>query len=123
MKTTKLVIGIISMVLFLVVIFQSCVAGIGNALAENGEVSGSAGVLLAVFMLVAGIVGVATRKSRGGGIVAGVFYLIGGLLGIANYGSYGDLKIWSILCLIFACVFILGSVKKKAKEDKKETEL
>ena len=44
-------------------------------------------------MLIAGIVGVATRKSKGGGIVAGVFYLLGGLLGIVNYGSFSDLAI------------------------------
>ena len=83
MKTAKLVIGIISMVLFVLVAFQSCAAGLGNALADNGEVSGTSGMLLAFCMLIAGIVGVATRKSKGGGIVAGVFYLLGGLLGIA----------------------------------------
>ena len=82
MKTAKLVIGIISMVLFVLVAFQSCAAGLGNALADNGEVSGTSGMLLAFCMLIAGIVGVATRKSKGGGIVAGVFYLLGGLLGI-----------------------------------------
>ncbi len=46
MKTTRLVVGIISIVLFLVVAFQSCAAGIGNTLADNGEGSGSAGGLL-----------------------------------------------------------------------------
>ena len=76
MKTAKLVIGIISMVLFVLVAFQSCAAGLGNALADNGEVSGTSGMLLAFCMLIAGIVGVATRKSKGGGIVAGVFYLV-----------------------------------------------
>ena len=91
MKTAKLVIGIISMVLFVLVAFQSCAAGLGNALADNGEVSGTSGMLLAFCMLIAGIVGVATRKSKGGGIVAGVFYLLGGLLGIVNYGSFSDL--------------------------------
>ena len=115
MKTAKLVIGIISMVLFVLVAFQSCAAGLGNALADNGEVSGTSGMLLAFCMLIAGIVGVATRKSKGGGIVAGVFYLLGGLLGIVNYG------IWSVLCFIFGAVFILGSLKMK-KADKSNTD-
>lgn len=88
-----------------------------NALADNGEVSGTSGMLLAFCMLIAGIVGVATRKSKGGGIVAGVFYLLGGLLGIVNYGSFSDLAIWSVLCFIFGAVFILGSLKMK-KADK-----
>ena len=122
MKTTKLVIGIISMVLFVLVSFQSCAAGLGNALTDNGEVSGTAGMLLAFCMLIAGIVGVATRKSKGGGIVAGLFYLFGGLLGIANYGSFADLAIWSVLCFIFGALFIIGSLKMK-KESKKATTL
>ena len=107
MKTAKLVIGIISMVLFVLV--------------DNGEVSGTSGMLLAFCMLIAGIVGVATRKSKGGGIVAGVFYLLGGLLGIVNYGSFSDLAIWSVLCFIFGAVFILGSLKMK-KADKSNTD-
>ena len=122
MKITKLIIGIISMVLFLVVVFQSCVAGLGNALEENGESSGGAGVFLAVCMLIAGIVGVATRSSKAGGIVAGCFYAVGGIVGIANYGSYADLAIWAVVCFIFAAVFILGSILRKKKPKTEEPE-
>lgn len=115
MKTAKLVIGIISIVLFLIIAFQSCAAGLGNALEGNGESSGSAGFFVALCMLVAGIVGICTRKGLGGGIVSGCFYAVGGLVGIANYGSYSDLMIWSILSFIFALVYILGSVLTKKK--------
>lgn len=118
MKTAKLVIGIISIVLFGFIIFQSCAAGIGNALEGNGETSGSSGVFVALCMLVAGIVGIATRKGIAGGFVSGGFYAIGGLVGIANYGSYSDLMIWSILSFIFAIVFIVGSIMTKGKNNK-----
>lgn len=120
MKTTKLIIGIISIVLFFLVTFQSCAAGLGNALTDNGETSGGFGIMLAFCMLIAGIVGVCTRKSKGGGIVAGIFYLLGGLLGIANYGSFSDLAIWSGLSLIFGIVFIICSLRMK-KTDKGDT--
>lgn len=113
MKTAKLVIGIISMVLFLIIAFQSCAAGIGNTLEDNGENSGSAGFFLALCMLVAGIVGVCTRKGAAGGFVSAAFYAIGGLIGITNYGSYSDLLIWSVLSFVFALVFIVGSVMTK----------
>lgn len=116
MKTTKLVLGIISIVLFFFVSFQSCAAGLGNALTNSGEASGTAGILLAFCMLIAGIVGICTRKSKGGGITAGIFYMVGGLLGITNYGSFSDLAIWSVLCFIFGIVFILGSLKMKKPE-------
>ena len=116
MKTAKLIIGIVSIVLCVFVLFQSCAAGLGNALSENGENSGTAGVIVAILLLVAGIVGIATRNSKGGGIAAGVFYAVAGIVGIANYGSYADLMIWSILCFIFAVVFIVGSFKMKKPE-------
>ncbi len=119
MKTAKLVIGIISMVLFVIITFQSCAVGVGNTITENGENSGSAGFFLAICMLVAGIVGVCTRKTIGGGFVSGGFYAVGGLVGIANYGSYSDLMIWSVLSFAFALVFIVGSILTKRDNQNK----
>ena len=51
MKTWKLVSGIISIVLFAFVMFQSCAAGISNSLAENGESGGSAGLIVAIIFM------------------------------------------------------------------------
>lgn len=115
MKTSRMVIGIISIVLFAIISLQSCAAGVGNALADNGEVSGTAGFFLALCMLVAGIVGIAARRSKTGSFVSGGFYAFGGLLGIANAGSYADLKIWSILSFIFAAVFLITGFVQKGK--------
>ena len=64
MKTWKLVSGILSCILFVVVAFQSCAAGMVNAIEDNGEVSGSAGIIVAILMLTGGIVSIATRKSK-----------------------------------------------------------
>lgn len=113
MKTAKLIIGIISIVLFGLIVFQSCVAGLGNVITDNGETSGTAGIFLAFCMLIAGIVGIATRKGISGGFVSGAFYAFGGIVGIANYGSYSDLMIWSIVCFLFAVIFIVGSIMTK----------
>lgn len=121
MKVAKLVSGIISIVLCPLILFQSCAAGVGNALAENGEASGSAGLFVAICLIVAGIVGLATRNSEGKGasIVTAVFYAIGALLGFANAGSYADLNIWAAVCAIFAVLYIVAAVKAK-KPDKKD---
>lgn len=118
MKTTKLILGIISIVLFFMVSLQSCAAGLGNALSENGEASGSAGLLLAFCMLIAGIVGLATRNSEknGGPFTAGFFYILGGMLAFANKGTYSDLGIWSVLAIAFGMVFIIGTILSKKKE-------
>ena len=45
MKVWKLVSGILSIILFVFVSFQSCAAGVSNALEANGEASGSAGTV------------------------------------------------------------------------------
>ena len=119
MKVWKLISGILSMVLFLVVAFQSCAAGVANTLAENGEVSGSAGILVAILMLAGGIVSVATRKSekKGGNIALIVLFGLAALLGFANYGSYSDLAIWSGWCLLNAVLAVVAMLTGKKKTD------
>lgn len=122
MKNAKLVLGIISCVLFLVVTLQSCAAGVGNALADNGETSGSAGFITALFMLAGGITAIAGRKSKGGAIACIVLYGLGAIIGFVNAGSYSDLKIWSAFCLIVAvlCLISLFVQKFNPPKDKKD---
>ncbi len=115
MKVWKLVSGIISMVLFGLVAFQSCAAGVSNALEQNGESSGSAGIIVAFLMLAGGIVSVATRKAvgKGGNIALIVLFGLAALIGFTNYGSYSDLKIWSGWCVINAVLAVVDIVKNK----------
>ena len=112
MKVWKLVSGILSMILFALVTLQSCAAGVANALEENGEASGSAGLLVAVLMLAGGIVSVATRKStkKGGNGAMIVLFGLAALIGFANYGSYSDLAIWSGWCLINAVLAVIALI-------------
>ena len=62
MRVWKLVSGILSIILFAVVMFQSCAAGVVNALEDNGGISGSVGVIVGILMLAGGIVSIATRN-------------------------------------------------------------
>lgn len=120
MKTWKLVSAILSMILFVVVSFQSCAVGIGNTLADNGETGGSGGIILAILMLAGGIVSVATRKSdgKGGNIALIVLFGLAALFGFANMGSYSDLGIWSAWCLINAVLAVVSIVKgNKPREE------
>jgi len=109
----KKVIGIISIVLSAFVGLQSMIAGLGNTIVNNGELSGTAGFILAIIMLVSGILTLASRESKGVLITAIVFYILGGITGLCNIGSYADLQIWSILNLIFAGVLIFKVTDKK----------
>lgn len=116
MKTWKLVSGILSIVLSMFVLFQSCAAGLGNALEDNGEVGGSAGVLVAVLLLAGGIVSIATRKGgKGGSIALLVMFGLAALAGFMMAGSYADLYIWSgwcLICALFGLIALIRSGKK-----------
>lgn len=112
-KTWKLVSGILSIILFVFVSFQSCAAGLSNTLQENGEVGGSAGILVAIMLLSGGIVSIATRKGgKGGNIALIVLFGIGALFGFVLAGSYLDLKIWASWCLV-CVIFAIACLFKK----------
>lgn len=115
----KKVIGIVSIVLFAIITFQSCAAGIGNALSNNKEMSGSAGFMLAICMLVAGIIALVSKLSKGMTITSLVFYAVGGLVGISNVGHYSDLAVWSVLAFIFAVLLLVDLLKNKDKYNNK----
>lgn len=90
MKTWKLVSGIISIAMCLLVLFQSCFAGLGdvmiNALDKNASSSsGVAGVFVAFLMRSGGIVSIVTRNwSKGGNIAMVVLYGLAALIGYTS---------------------------------------
>ena len=113
--TAKLILGIISMVLFVLVAFQSCAAGVGNALSNNGEASGSFGFLVALNLLFTGIIAVAARKS-----VKKMPWIIATVLLWLNYffakmfgGSYSDLVIWGFLSFAIGVFYLFSAVRSK----------
>lgn len=118
MKTWKLVSGVLSIVLFALVAFQSCAAGMSNALSENGEVSGSAGIIVAVLLLTGGIVSIATRGSngKGGNIALIIIFGLAALIGFAMHGSYSDLSIWAGWCLINAVLAVVALLRGNNKQ-------
>lgn len=119
MKIWKLVSGILSIVLSVLVFMQSGLAGIANTLEENGEVGGSAGLIVAILMLTTGIVSIAVRKSKkkGGNIAIIVLSGIAAGLGFAGAGSYSDLKVWSAWCLILLVMAVIALVTTKKDKD------
>lgn len=119
-KGGKLTIGIISIVLFVLVSFQSCAAGIGNALSESGETSGSSGFILAIFMLIAGILTIVNRSrtNKASFIVPACFYILGGLIARVEIGSYKDLELWTGLSIFFGIlmlIFMAITIKEKSQ--------
>ena len=122
MKTWKLVSGILCVVLFMIVMLQSCAAGLSNAIEGSEEISGTAGVFLAIMMLTGGIVSIATRKAKGkgGNIALIILFGLASVVGYAGKGSFSDLGIWAGWCLInvfFAVISLLKKEKKKNEDN------
>lgn len=123
MKITKLVLGIITVVLSCFVVFQSCAAGMSNTLSQNGESGGTGGFLVAILMLAGGIVMIASRKniSAGGSVAGIVIFVLAALIGFATAGSYSDLKIWAVFCIILTAINFIALIKRN-KNDSDDSE-
>lgn len=113
MKVWKLVAGILSIVFFLVVMLQSCAAGVVNALESNGGSSGSFGVFFAILLLTGGIVSIVTRNSRGkGGNIALIVIMgLATIIAFVAHGNYADLIVWGVWTLINTALAIVALVK------------
>ena len=114
-KTGRTVIGMLSLILFVLISFQSCAAGLGNAIDNNNSLSGTAGFCLAICMMIAGIIAICTRKSvnKIPTVLPALFYWFGSLLTIGSGDTYGDLPIWGTLSFIFGLVFVVACYKQK----------
>ena len=110
---TRLVLGIILIVLAVIAFFQSCaVTGlevVGAAFGNEATGSGIGGVLISLLMLAGGIVMVCTRKGKVGGIVAGAILILTGIIGIAGSADFGDLGFYGWVSIIFGLVSIIVS--------------
>lgn len=115
MKTWKLVSGILCIVLFVFVSFQSCAAGIADAMENTGGVSGGAGLITSVLMLAGGIVSVSARNStsKGSDIALIILFGIAALIGFTCAGRFKDLNIWAGWCLICAVCALVSMRQKK----------
>lgn len=112
----RLVIGIILLVLSLVILFQSCAAGVVNTLEENTtDAGGTAGFILAVFMIASGILSICTRNSSSkvGPIITAVLLLVGAIIALSNAAVYQDLIIWGVISIVLAIVYIICAIKTK----------
>ena len=113
-KAWKLVSGILSIVFFIWVMFQSCAVNVANVLNENTkDTSAGGGILLSLLMLTGGIVSVATQSSgKKSNVAIYIIYFLAAYLGFSNLGTYGDLVIWSSWCLICGIVAVIASKKE-----------
>lgn len=122
MKTTKLVVGILQILIAVMILVQSCAVGLGHAMEDKtSDAGGGVGIFVAILFLATGITYLASRKSlKLGGDIAGlIMMLIAWVMGIANAHDYQDLLIWGWLAFIIGVGFFVWHlmVNKKAKDN------
>ena len=114
-QTAKLVIGIISFVIFCVISFQSCAVSLLYAF---GGADVSCGYASALCFCVGGILAIVARNKTEktiNYICAGFYWLV---YFFSRYGmkDYPDLEVWGYLAFAFGCIFIFAvSNYKKSK--------
>ena len=94
--------------------FQSCAAGVVNAIEDSGGTSGSIGFVCGILLLTGGIVSIATRNSegKGGNIAIIVIFGLTALIGFGAHGNYSDLMVWAFWALINVVLAVVALVKK-----------
>jgi len=118
--TPRTVIGIITIGLFFLFQFQSCAASVGESLksisSETTGTSGATGYVVSFFFLIAGVISIACRKSKGGSIAAGIVYALCGLVLVNQDSSYfRDLEFYCFLSFIFAGIMIIGGALQESR--------
>ncbi|MCD8004610.1 MAG: zinc-ribbon domain-containing protein [Oscillospiraceae bacterium] len=113
MPTWKLTSGIISIILAAVVLFQSC----GVAIVETIDGEGSdatSGIFVMIFMLAAGIISLAVRKSQNRKSNLPIIILDGlaAVIGFSAVGIYEDLAIWAAWCAVCAILAFICCLRK-----------
>lgn len=112
-STARIVIGIFMLVLSVMVLFQSCAAGMVNVAEGNKDAfDGMIGFCVSLCMIAFGIISIATRRTRSYislRVVATISAIIFILVSFVYNGIYSDLKIWGFLFGVYSVIFSLSS--------------
>lgn len=102
--------GLLSIVLYFFVMFRS----IGCMLAENGRISGGAGMAVAVLMLAGGIISVKSgTRGRKGKIALIAVYGGAALIGFGFAVIAPGLCLWAVWCLFCSGLAVMSLIEEE----------
>ena len=85
MKDIRLIIGIVTIMLFVFVAFQSCGA---YATVKSSNGIGNIGIIISFVALIAALICINTRDAYSGAFISVVFYALAGFLGLFNFTNH-----------------------------------
>jgi len=121
MRIWKLIAGILSILISGFVAFQSFAAGVVNTLEDNGQSSGTIGLIVGTLILTGGIVSIVVHRSerKGGNIGLIVIFSLAALIGFTGYGNYSDLVVWSCWCVLNVIMAIISLIVMSVRNRKR----
>ena len=110
MKDIRLIIGIVTIMLFVFVAFQSCGA---YATVKSSNGIGNIGIIISFVALIAALICINTRDAYSGAFISAVFYALAGFLGLFNFTNHKIIFVYGFMFIMFSIFSVLIGIKKK----------
>ncbi len=125
MRKMKIIIGLTSIVLCVLICAQSFVINIYNTQVYNSEFTLTVDLYYALFLLIVGIIILLDRNStkRRIAMVSIVLYLLSMLVGLKYLGNFGNLHYYAYVCFIFSLMLLAELFKQKIANNKNTNNL
>ena len=120
--TVRIIIGIITIGLFSLFQLQSYIActaeSVQSVFSDEAGSSGTTGYIVSYFFLIAGIVSIVCKKSKGGSIAAGIIYALCGLaLSTEDFSFFQDLAFYCFLSFACSATMIISGILQKVQRN------
>ena len=112
MKDIRLIIGIVTVILFVFVAFQSCGA-YATVKSSNGIGNIGIGIIISFVALIAALICINTRDAYSGAFISAVFYALAGFLGLFNFTNHKIVFVYGFMFIMFSIFSVLIGIKQK----------
>lgn len=110
MKDIRLIIGIVTIMLFVFVVFQSFGA---YATVKSSNGIGNIGIMISFMALIAALICINTRDAYSGAFISAVFYALAGFLGLFNFTNHKIVFVYGFMFIMFSIFSVLIGIKQK----------
>lgn len=109
MKDIRLIIDIVTIMLFVFVVFQSCGA---YATVKSSNGIGNIGIMISFVALIAALICINTRDAYSGAFISAVFYALAAL-GLFNFTNHKIVFVYGFMFIMFSIFSVLIGIKQK----------